>query len=182
MEQRLLRKTMMSTITALLVDEEEARRFCRTFLVPYGKARLFQVMTRNKYAGGMLSRNSLFLERKILSFDHPEQAEEDFIRGLRKAEVLAAAGMYRDRGGRKRDRDTPIALDWMVAYITAYPLDTDDACDSFIAHVLERRKEQRRALTKSRSAAEETLSPAVPSPMSQLQSFSTKVPAGSTEC
>ena len=41
-----------------------------------------------------------------------------------------------------------IDIEWMVAYITAYPLDEDDACDTFTAHVLERRRQHRHAVVK----------------------------------
>lgn len=145
----------------LLVDEEEAREFCRTFLLPYEKPRLFQCMARNKYADGKLSKNGIFLERSCLTFDNKNTAEDNFIRELCKVDVLAQAKMYKDA------KDLTIEPDWMVVYVTAYPLDEDDACDEFIQRVLERRKNHRRALIK-RTISDASI-PAMSRLMSQMQ-------------
>lgn len=130
---------------ALLVDEDAARDFCRSFLIPYEKPRLFQCMARNKYADGNLSKHSLVLERSVLTFDsnNKDMVEENFIRELRKVDILAKAGFYKDP---KKGENLSIQPEWIVVYITAYPLDEDDACDEFMQRVLERRKQFRRAM------------------------------------
>jgi len=153
----------------LLADEDEARKFARTFLLPYGKPRLFQCVARKKYTNGgtQLGRGQYILEQRILDFDDEERAEERFIRELRKAEVLAQAGMYTD------EKNAPIQIDWMVAYITAYPLDEDDATDAFIAHVLERRKDRRQALRNNKMDASQ---PIMSKPMKAMQTFLHKSP------
>lgn len=149
-------------MNSLLVNEEDAREFCRAFLLPYRKPRLLEYVARNKYApttttttiaGGekqqRLSKSSKILDRKILSFDD-DRGEDNFIPELRKLEVLAAAGMFTDRKS-----DAPIPIEWTVVYVTAYPLDEDDASDAFISHVVERRQEARRGSAKQQQRQQE---------------------------
>jgi len=93
----------------------------------------------------------------------PPKAEDQFIRKLRKCEVLANAGLYTD------EDDVALKLECMVVYVTAYPLDEDDAVDAFIEHVLERRKEQRRALKNKKADA--ATGPIVSKPVRVLESL-----------
>ena len=135
---------MIHGMGTLLVNEEEAREFCRKVLLRYKCPRLVQCMARKKYSEGQLQSQMLILERTILHFDKGQESEDDFIRELRKYEILANAGMYRD----KKKTGKQLQLSWMVVYITAYPLDEDDAADGFVDKVLEKRKEQRKSLAK----------------------------------
>lgn len=146
----------------LLVDEQEVRKFSREFLAPYGKTRLFHCMARNKYAGGELSHTSLTLQNSILGFDNLERGEEDLIREIRKAEVLVEAGIYKDRRAKGN-----IPIEWMVAYMSAFPLDEDDASDAFIAHVMEKRQQHRRAIVNG--TIDDATTPAVSRIMSQMK-------------
>jgi len=154
----------------LLVDENETRRFVRDFLLPFQKARLFQCLARNKYVDDRkLGRSQYILERHILDFggDAPIKAEDRFVRELRKCEALAAAGMYTD------ENNVPLQKAWMVAYITAYPLDEDDACDAFMTHVLERRKARRRQVANKQqnNKTVDVTEPVMRKIMSSLQTF-----------
>ena len=128
------------TKVRLLADENEARKFAREFLIPYKKARIFQCMVRDKYATDRaLGRKHYLFERKVINFggNDASRIEHSFIRQLRKCDVLAEAGFYTD------ENDVPFRNEWMVAYITANPLDEDDASDAFITHVLKCQKEDR---------------------------------------
>lgn len=103
------------------------------------------VMARNKYASGRLRRKNLHLEKSTLSFhtsSSSQQMEDKLVRCIRRTEALAAADFYED------GNDVLIDTDWMACYISAYPLDVDDACEAFIAQVLEGRIEKRHALVK----------------------------------
>jgi len=140
---------------ALLADEEAARRFCRTFLLPSKKPRILQCIARRKYSNDELNMKFLILERTVLRFDKGQCSEDAFIRELSKFEVLADAGMYfetsKESSGSTPTKKT-IKPEWMVPYITAHCLDEDDAADAFVAKVLETRKDQRKALQKSTPA------------------------------
>lgn len=162
-----------NTNSLLLADENETRRFVREYLLPFRKARLLQLAARNKYADDRkLGRPLYILERHILDFGGDStKAEDRFVRELRKCEALATAGLYTDENG------VPLQKGWMVAYITAYALDEDDASDAFITHVLERRKERRRQANKPNS--NETVDgtePVMKKIMSTLQTLLHKSP------
>ena len=73
----------------LLVDEEAARHFCRTFLLPYARPRILQCVARKKYANGEMNMGTLILERTVLRFDKGQESEDKFIRELRKFEILS---------------------------------------------------------------------------------------------
>ena len=133
----------------LLVDEEAARQFCRTFLLPYARPRILQCVARKKYANGEMNMGTLILERAVLRFDKGQESEDKFIRELRKFDILADNGMYVEPKVK-----TVIKPQWTVPYITAFPLDEDDAADAFVAKVIEIRKDQRKALEKSKTADE----------------------------
>lgn len=154
----------------LLIGEGETREFCRSFLVPYGNARSFQLMARNKYAGERLSRTNIQLETNTLSFhtqSSSQQMEDKLIHCIRRAGVLATAEMYRD------SNNLPIDADWMACYVSAFPLDVDDACDAFITLYLKRRAEKRRALVKQNDKVVQgaLLDPALIKPFSKLESM-----------
>lgn len=61
----------------------------------------------------------------------------------------------------------------MGCYVSAYPLDVDDACDAFIALILKHRTERRRALVnqKGKEVHEGLLLPALQQPISKLESL-----------
>jgi hypothetical protein len=129
----------------IFVDEGEARKFCQEYLMLSCKPRLVTVMARNKYCAHkklkQLTSGTQIHERKILRFDKAEQNSEDgFIRFLRQVEILAQAGFYHDT----KDPEIIIQPDWMVVYITAYPLDEEDAADKLMERILERRRELRK--------------------------------------
>jgi hypothetical protein len=130
---------------SILVDEGEARQFCRDYLLRSPKPRLVEVVARNKYApeDNKLSSGTQIHERKILSFDR-ENAEDRFVQFLRQVDILARNNFYRD----PKAADYVIDPEWMVVYITAYPLDEKDAADVFIEKILDRRKHFRRAVAK----------------------------------
>ena len=92
---------------------------------------------------------TLILERTVLRFDKGQESENKFIRELRKFEILADNGMYVEPKVK-----TVIKPQWMVPYITAFPLEEDGAADAFVAKVIETRKDQRKALEKSKTADE----------------------------
>ena len=75
------------------------------------------------------------------SFDHDQASEDNFIRELRKIQVLADAGLYTN----PRQPCQIIPSDWMVVYVTAFPLDEEDAADALVTKVLAVRQDQRRA-------------------------------------
>ena len=139
-------------MNTLLVDEAAAREFCRTFLLPYPACpRLLQCVARKKYAKGdddvqWHGPGLIILERNILYFDQGQVSEDDFIRQLRKIEVIADAGLYTN----PRQPEQVLSLDWVVVYITAYPLDEDEAADAFVFKVLATRQDQRRAHAKDK--------------------------------
>lgn len=142
---------LMNASHTLLIDEDVARGFCRNFLLSYPKCpRLLQCVARKKYAKDDPDAEEwhgpglILLERTILYFDQGQESEDAFIRELRKIEVLAEAGFYRNP--RKPEQTIPLA--WMVVYLTAYPLDEDEAADAFVSKVLSTRQEQRRAHAK----------------------------------
>ena len=58
--------------------------------------------------------------------------------------------------------------EWMVTYVTAFPLDEDDAADAFVAKVIETRKDQRKALEKQKSA---DTAPTMANIMSKMQTL-----------
>jgi hypothetical protein len=131
----------------LVVDESEAREFCRSFLLPFRMPRHLQLMARNKYCTQeqdrfKMSEGSIILERKIMYFDATSstRAEDDFIREMQKFELLARAGFYKNP-----KTGQTLHLSCMVIYITAYPLDEDDACDAFMTKIIQQRKEYRRS-------------------------------------
>lgn len=131
----------------LLVDEDAARHFCREFLLPYPQCpRLLQCVARKKYAKDDPQQEwhgpgLILLERTILYFDQGQASEDAFVRALRKIQVLADAGLYTN----PRCPEQVIPASWMVVYITAYPLDEDDAADALVNKVLTARQTQRRA-------------------------------------
>jgi len=143
-----------SSSSKLLIDEEETRLFCRSFLIPYHRPRLLYCNARNKYAQGQLSTATRILERTIVRFDaiyannitnRTLQLEDNFIHEIKKIQALAAAGLYTDR---KAKNNLRIQEDWMVLYVTAFPLDEEDASDAFVTKVMETRNDQRKALLK----------------------------------
>ena len=107
--------------------------------------RLLQCVARNKYAkddpgADWQGPGLVILDRTVLYFDQGQVSEDAFIRALRKIEVLAnAGGIYttnpRDSGSSKPEHSIPLA--WMVVYITACPLDEDEAADAFVSKVFE---------------------------------------------
>jgi hypothetical protein len=128
---------------SILVDEGEARKFCQEYLMLSRKPRLAKVMARNKYAPDQkLSSGTQSHESMILSFES-EDSEDRFVRFLRRVDILARADFYRD------PKDTHFVIDpaWMVVYITAYPLDEEDATDVFMEKIAERRRHFRKAVT-----------------------------------
>jgi hypothetical protein len=128
---------------SILVDEEEARKFCQEYLMLSRKPRLAKVIARNKYVPDKkLSSGTQIHESMILSFDS-DNAEDRFVRFLRQVDILACADFYRD------PKDTHFVIDpaWMVVYITAYPLDEEDAADVFMEKIAERRRNFRKAVT-----------------------------------
>lgn len=134
----------------LIVDENAAREFCRTFLLPYpSHPRLLQCVARKKYAKDDTQQQwqgpgLILLERSIIYFDKGQASEDAFIRALRKIQVLADAGLYTN----PRNPAQVLPSAWMVVYITAYPLDEDDAADALVTKVLTTRQAERRAQAK----------------------------------
>jgi hypothetical protein len=107
------------------------------------RPRLAKVMARNKYVPDKkLSAGTQTHESMILSFDS-ENAEDRFVRFLRRVDILACADFYRD------PKDTHFVIDpaWMVVYVTAYPLDEEDAADVFMEKIAQRRRNFRKAVT-----------------------------------
>lgn len=155
-------------MSSLVADEEAARHFCRTYLLPYKNPHILQLCARRKYATHttmpennkkhdmMMSSSVIILERIDLGFDKGQESEDLFIRELNKMDILANAGFYTERskkgtsGGVEDDnsRAKILKAEWMVPYITAFGLDEDDAADAFVQKVLDTRKEQRRMLDK----------------------------------
>lgn len=104
-------------------------------------------MARNKYCTQeedrfKMSQGSIILERKIMYFDASSstRAEDDFIREMEKFELLAQAGFYKNP-----KTGQTLHISCMVVYITAYPLDEDDACDAFMMRIIQQRKEYQRS-------------------------------------
>lgn len=132
--------------SSILVDEVEARKFCQDYLLRSRKPRLINVVARNKYAPvKKLTSGTQIHEREILSFDG-ENAEDRFIHFLRRVDILALADFYHD----PKDPTCVIDPDWMAVYITAYPLDEEDAADVFLEKIIDRRKSFRKAVTNGR--------------------------------
>lgn len=137
----------------LLIDIDPARNFCRNFLLPFpGNPRLLQLVARKKYAkdnkdAEWQGPGLIILERTILYFDKGQASEDAFVQALRKIQVLADAGWYTN----PRQRQQVIPAAWMVVYITAYPLDEDDAADALVTKVLKMRQTQRRAVANGKT-------------------------------
>lgn len=143
----------MTTKPSLLVDEEAARQFCRSFLLPYERPRIIQFIARRKYSDNSMKAAKIILEQKVLRFDQGQKSEDAFIQELLKMSILADAGIYVESSkSNKVAAATTIKQEWMVPYITAFPLDEDDAADGFVAKLMEVRKEQRKALEKQKTA------------------------------
>ncbi len=142
----------MRTKRSLLVDEEAARRFCRCYLLPYRRPRILQCVARKKYSEGSMKMGNVIFERVVLRFDREQESEDTFIRELAKMDVLADAGFYVEPSKDTQLAPTTIKPKWMVPYITAFCLDEDDAADAFVTNVMERRRDQRKALEKQKPA------------------------------
>ena len=160
-----------STTGQIFVDEGEARKFCQEYLMLLSrKPRLVNFMARSKYVTGdkKLTSGTQIHEKRILSFDR-ENSEDRFIRFLRQVDILARAGFYHD----PKDPNIQIEPDWMVVYITAYPLDEEDAADKFIEKVLERRREFRRnaVVTKKNESNRSAMPNPLPTCLSRLSSL-----------
>lgn len=138
-------------MSLLLVDEEEARQFCRSFLQPYKRPRILQCIARKKYSNGAMKMDNVILERTVLRFDRGQESEDKFIRELKKMEILADAGIYVEPS-KGASAETTIRPKWIVPYITAFCSDEDDAADAFVTKVMETRKDQRKALEKQKPA------------------------------
>ena len=101
------------------------------------------MLARKKYSDEQLKMQCLILKRTVLRFDQGQVSEDKFIRELLKMDVLAENGLY---------VKPIIKPSWMVPYITAFPLDEDDAADAFVDKVIQTRREQRKALESARTA------------------------------
>eukprot|EP00977_Amphora_coffeiformis_P004160 scaffold846_cov168-Amphora_coffeaeformis.AAC.17 len=141
-------------MNALLPDEAATRDFCRNFLLPHPNCpRLLQCVARKKYAkddpdADWQGPDCAILERTVLYFDRGQASEDAFIRELRKMEILANAGGIYFTNPRDVKPAQSIPLAWTVVYITAYPLDEDEAADAFVSKLLSTRQDQRRAHAK----------------------------------
>lgn len=162
-------------MSKLIADEEEVRRFCRTFLLPYERPRILQCVARKKYANGEMNTGCLILERSALRFDRGRESEDAFVRELRKFELLAENGLYSEKQRGTADAEPrsgsariEIKPEWMVPYITAFGLDEDDAADAFVAKVVETRQHQRKALEKSKH---KDTAPSMANVMSKMQTL-----------
>jgi len=162
-------------MTSLVPDEEAARHFCRTYLLPYKNPHILNLAARKKYSNDTMSKPVVILERIVLSFDKEMESEDLFIQELKKMNILANAGFYTEpeRSSKARGKggggggaigienpslngdgsSTKMILksEWMVPYITAFGLDEDDAADAFVQKVMDTRKEQRRMLLVEKS-------------------------------
>lgn len=127
---------------SLLKNEDDALIFYREFIEPHKQARLLQVTARNKYCNGSLSRSTLILERSVHSYKNGkgDMNENSFLQQLKRYDAIAKAGLYTDP---KKD-DTRIPVEALVIYMTAYPLDEDDACDEFVSQILKSRQVARK--------------------------------------
>lgn len=137
---------MQSNKRVLVYDEEQVRNFVKDFLLldKVGRPRIIHLQARNKYANGQLSANAICAERKIVDFDDrtdDESIADNFVRQLERLEILTRAGYFKDQKSGQ-----VFEAEWMVLYITVFPLDEDDACDSFVSLVMDRRKQRRQEI------------------------------------
>ncbi len=158
----------MVTKRSLLVDEEAARQFRRSYLIPYRKPRILQCVGRKKYSEGFMKTGTVICERTVLRFDGEQESEDAFIRELVKMDILANAGFFVEPSKCKKLAPTSIKPEWMVPYVTAFCLDEDDAADAFVANVMETRRDQRKALEKQKLASS---APSMVNVMSKMQTL-----------